>query len=203
MNEGTIALLTLLGAIIGFVLSEISQYFRNNKNEAKQKESVRKIVYLEIEKNLELLRAFNKTINDPEGITLPVDTKGDKESESVRKYQLALRFLGIPFPTFLTLSYESQLQYFSLAFQENEINKIFSFYNFFPRLTTIKNYLKSAKDAYDRMKELPRDQTTYHAAINFLTAAPPLWDEMSLIICEILEHGNPISMSKSDDHKPI
>lgn len=189
------ALFTLLGTILGFLLSEFSTWRRTSRNEVREAKATRIIVSLEIDLNLESLKEFIKEANK---INLE---DGDAQK---RKKTLARFFTEFPFPNWRKEAFTSQLSVLPHALSEQEVVKVFQFYDRLQRIDIIRNDLlislelqkselegaRITKGAYSVLAYLPNHPFNDKASKN--------WDEGKSLAAQLLAKGNPLKSKKAN-----
>jgi len=184
---------TLLGTILGFALSEISSRRKESRNEVRQAKATRTIVSLEIDLNLEFLKEFIVQAN-----RLNLENKNIQE----RKKALAHFFVEYPFPDWSKEAFSSQLSSLPHALSEQEVIKVFQFYNRIQRIDIIRNDLLAALD----LQKIELDAATisrgYYRQLShnpskpFDDKASNYWDEGKSLAAQLLAKGNPLKAKR-------
>jgi hypothetical protein len=183
------ALFTLLGTILGFALSEFSTWRRESRNETRQAKATRTIVSLEIDLNLEFLKEFIEQANQ---INL------EKSDLQERKKSMARFFTEFPFPNWSKEAFTSQLPSLPLALSEQEVVKVFQFYDRLQRIDIIRNDLLAALDIQKSELEAATiskgyfRQLAYSPNKPFDDKASNYWDEGKSLAAQLLAKGNPL-----------
>ena len=186
------ALFTILGTILGFVLSELAQIRREKQNERKQATSVRTLINLEVDLNLRSLLEFWSNVNQIE--------KKDEDIE-LHKQKLARRFIDLPLPEFQTRSFERQLHLIAASLNEQEVTQLFQFYDRLSRIETLREKLalfareqKAEWDLASGGSNMVPIGRSFGMAHKFSTNASSLWDESESLIAQLIAKGNPLKI---------
>jgi hypothetical protein len=188
------ALFTILGTILGFVLSELSTRYRESRNEIRQAKSTRTIVSLEIDLNLEFLKEFIEKANQ-----IDLESKGVEE----RKKSLAHFFMEYPFPDWSKEAFTSQLSLLPNSLSEQEVIKVFQFYDRLQRIDVIRSNLllalqlkKSEVQAAIKNNYVGFREMYYIPNTPFNDKASSYWDEGKSLAAHLLAKGNPLKHNK-------
>jgi hypothetical protein len=186
---------TIVGIILGFILSEVATHIRNQRSDARQAASIRTMVRLETAANLEALRVFWKKLHET---TFTEET----DHVDVKKQRLALRFAQIPLPIFKDDALKSQLPQLPMAVQEGEVTKIFRVYDRLSNLYVIRSELVGHLAVQrEEMNAATATKVTGAAitrTLNYFPATPfndravELWDAIQQAVEEVLSLGNPL-----------
>lgn len=122
------ALFTILGTIIGFGLSELATFFRKRREDKRFTESVKTILKLEIDLNLQMFGEFWSQVNQLNGAI---------EDLEARKRRLARRLIEVPLPALRKEALQSQFSLLAWAISEQEVIQVFQFYDRLGKLETI------------------------------------------------------------------
>lgn len=181
---------TIIGGVFGFILSEISTRRRELREEKQRALSVRTIVSLEIERNLESLRGFWKTV------------KPQTESAESRSPREAGRELvNTTLPPFSREALNSQLPLLALALKPEQIAPVFQFYDSLSAIQAIRRELATALDdqnqevAKFRASQSAPGQTPgllYAPRTPFDTKIAQVWPEVERLAETALAGGNPL-----------
>jgi hypothetical protein len=187
-------LTTIIGGIFGYALSEVAEQRRDARTAQRQAESLRLLLYLEAERNLEALRqGWGEVGHDPN------EVYGERE-----KRDIAHRFLDQMPARFNREAFESQLGLMALLLPVEEIRRVFALYD---RLAVIADYCASLREAkaaqqdeYARFHQTsaqvkpggfvvgPRQPFDNYAAAN--------WDKIAAAVSDTLAMGSPIAAVK-------
>jgi hypothetical protein len=124
MNESLTVILSLIGVILGFLLSE----FSTHRKEKKQMESVRYLFKMEVNSNLELLNNFINKIKE--------DYKTDPSNYT-------LELIELPWPRFKSVIWGNQNIFLTSAFDDKNVKNIQEFYNSLDSLESIYSHIKT------------------------------------------------------------
>ena len=187
------AIFTIVGTIVGFALSELATIIREGRSEKRQSKSVKTIVKLEMELNLQMLREFWSRVTQFSEPEVDPDT---------RKRSLARQFfIEVPFPVFKREALESQLPLLAGALHEQEVVRVFQFYDHLSKLKLIESKLTTSMH---EQREETRAATApgssgglgqvlaYYPPMPFDDSAPNLWDECERLVTQLLNEGNPL-----------
>ena len=188
------ALFTILGTILGFILSELSTRYRESRNEIRQAKSTRTIVSLEIDLNLEFLREFIEKANQ-----IDLENKGVEE----RKKALARFFMEYPFPDWSKEAFTSQLPLLPNALSEQEVIKVFQFYDRIQRTDVIRNNLLLALQLQkSEVKAATKNTYMFFSEMSYIPDTPfdgkasSYWDEGKSLAAQLLAKGNPLKYKR-------
>lgn len=181
MDSNLIA--ALVGAVAAFGLTAASALVSSWFSNRQQAQSVRTLLSIEIEQNLELANEFwskIKNLNDGHVYDEP---------------ELCSRMISLPLPKFSDKVFNSQLPLLTSALKPNQIKQTCLFYDNLNRISPIYSKLdflyKSYQDSFTSSGILAR-----HADMRFSQNAPQIWDEVEAFFTSILVTGNPLQ-SKS------
>ncbi len=189
----TEALFTLLGTILGFILSEFSTWRRESRNETRQAKATRTIVSLEIDLNLEFLKEFIEQANKIN--LVDSDIQG-------RKKALARFFTEFPFPNWSREAFTSQLSSLPHALSEQEVVKVFQFYDRLQRIDIIRNDLIAALELQKTELEAATISKGYYSQLAYIPNEPfndkasNYWDQGKSLAAQLLAKGNPLRIKK-------
>ena len=181
---------TIIGGIFGFLLSEMAARRREAREARERSVSVRLIVGLEIDRNLDTLRAFWTQIR-------PSDETGDR-----RKLNMTRQFVDIPLLPFSQDALNSQLPLMAQALPRPVIASVFQFYDKLGKIQTLHAELNEAN--HDQQQEMAKFRASATApgqppGIMYAPRTPldnkssQLWDEIEQLFTSVLKDGNPIS----------
>lgn len=184
-------LTTCLGVIMGLASSELSNWRKDKKAKKRKINSTRTLIYLENERNLELLKDFWYKLNKSEE---------NEENENDSKIDMAHTLIKMPMPCWDDFMWRKQASLLTITFKDKEIVAVSSFNNSLEVLKSIYSKLIDL-DAKDRefnstyassgakLSSLPRSK-------RFQEEAPGLWDEFEEITLELIKKGNPLNKMK-------
>ncbi|MCC7207600.1 MAG: hypothetical protein IT323_09845 [Anaerolineae bacterium] len=195
MSDTLLAIITtLIGGVFGFVLSEISTWRREMREEKQRAISVRTIVSLEIERNLDNLRAFWKAVKP--------GSPGSPEERSPR--EAGREFVNSTLPPFSREALNSQLPLLALALRPDQIAPVFQFYDALGALQAIRRELSAALDdqnqevAKFRASQTAPGQTPgllYAPRTPFDNKVAQVWPEVERLAESALAGGNPLKQA--------
>jgi hypothetical protein len=183
---------TLIGGVFGFLLSEISTRRREVRQARALSESVRLILGLEIERNLDSVKTVWEAISGPAG-----DQTGDR-----RKIILAERWALTPSPPFSRDSFKAQLNLFPAALSTQKIRAVFHIYDSLSQLENFRAELISAlADQQSELSKFRQSQTApgqapgivYAPRRPFDSKAEMNWDTIEKTLIELVKSGNPLT----------
>jgi hypothetical protein len=183
---------TIIGGVFGFVLSEISTRRRELREEKQRALSVRTIVSLEIERNLESLRSFWKVIR-PEGAESEENKRSPRDA--------GREFVNATLPPFSREALNSQLPLLALALKPEQIAPVFRFYDALTTLQTIRRELADAlNDQNQEVAKFRASQSApgttpgllYAPRTPFDNKLAQVWPEVERLAESALAGGNPL-----------
>lgn len=187
MLEAIVALVgTLIGVLLGFWLSEMAQSRREDREEKRQAKSVRALVSLEIQQNLQQLEEFWRKVSQLDG---PI------EDEDLRQNQLARRVMELPFASMHREAFESQLSRLPAALSTSLLLRTFEAYKLMARLEVLREALESAARVQDHDRDLATQINTrglFWGSRRFDRDAPSFFDEFGDIVERLIADGNPL-----------
>jgi hypothetical protein len=156
MNDAAIGVIgTLGGTFLGFLLSTIENRWREQRTERKQVQSIRLLIGLEIQQNLELLEHFWEDVIQLE--SQEILASGDAER---LHYAYAYRVTQKPPLIWSYNAWESQMAMLPIALEAREIRQVQNFYQRLRDISTIHSFLVNllSQDEADRRdaQSLPR-----------------------------------------------
>jgi hypothetical protein len=175
----------IVAAILGFLVSELGNWYRNKKAREEKTQSVRTLISLEIEKNIELITKFRNYL--------------DKTNETLYdadKITLSRLLIKRPMPSLDTIMWKKQGSFLPIAFTEEEIISI----------SKLNNYLEALKSIHAQLTYFDAEDRKFNSsdAASGRDIAPPpkgeliekesptLWDDFQKITKNIIENGNPL-----------
>ena len=178
---------TISGVITGFLLNEIN----TRRKEKRQIQSVRMLISLEIDKNIEMLYDLWDKVNKID----PDNENEDKMTNS--EYKL----INLPSTYWKNESWKSQISFLPIALNKDEIRKVNDFYDDIENIKSIQLSLLSlaeedakgwrAVNSKHGMFISYKDLPVFPEA--FKQRAPALWAEFEKITLKLLENRNPLS----------
>lgn len=178
---------TLLGVYIGSKLNETTSRRMKEKDEKRQIESIRTLISLEIDQNLESLKnLWNKLKENSE----------DNDSLS-----LAQKLVKIPLPNFKHVIWEKQTSLLTISFEKEEIKNIYSIYSALDDLNLIyhklnfliieeKQKTKSGVHKVSRVEEM----MSWMSKSSFEVDTPVLWLDFEEKTQKLIKNGNPLKI---------
>jgi hypothetical protein len=178
---------TVLGVVMGLGSSEISNWRRDRRTKKRKINSTRTLIFLENERNMELLKDFWYKLN-----------KEDKYiAEDEFKIKMAHRLIKMPMPSWNEIMWKNQASLLAITFRDTEIIAISSF----------NNCLEVLRSIYSKLIDLDTKDRDYNStygssgvelsalpkSTRFHEEAPGLWDEFEKITLKLIENGNPLS----------
>ncbi len=161
MESDTIRAITTLSAVVlGFLLSQLSEYFRRRRETKKQKENVRHLVQKEVRQNIELIRDF---------WTLIIDRLEDANSEKGAGQTSTLaKILGrSPLPHLSIHVWNSNLNEIPRTFSKDEIDRLWKFYQLLLEIEQRKVFFDKANES--RVQSIQHARATRGAASGFIS----------------------------------
>lgn len=140
MNDAAIGIIgTLSGTLLGFVLSTIDNRWREQRTERRQAQSVRLLVGLEIQQNLESLERLLEGIPH-------LDTNPSKKVESPKDidqlhYSYAYRIAQKRLLVWIHNAWESQMAMLPIALKPREIQQVQNFHQKLRDISSIHSSL--------------------------------------------------------------
>ena len=203
--EALIAVIgTLIGALVGFMLSEWGTSRREKRNELKVAQSCRTIISLEIDLNLELLQdVWPKVITPIPGI-MSIDEQSKQE---LLRIAFAKKFIEVPFPELSREVFAAQLPSITNALNSQEMVRVFQFYDRLRKIETIRKELTLEMEAQrieDREEKARRVASAgkitlaYAAQSPFDEKAITFWNECESLVAQLFAKGNPLKTQKSN-----
>lgn len=176
---------------MGLGSSEISNWRRDRRTKKRKINSTRTLIFLENERNMELLKDFWYKLNKEE----ETEAIGDKY-----KIVLAHRLIKMPMPSWNEVMWRNQASLLAITFTDKEIIAISSFNNCLEHLKSIysklidldtkdREYNSTYASSGAKISSLPRSN-------RFKEEAPGLWDEFEELTLNLLVKGNPLTRDK-------
>jgi len=190
MVEAIVGIISIIvGTVLGFLLSEQGTKKREEREEKKQAKSSGAIVCLEIDINLGLLEEFHRQVN--QGIETT-------DSPDIRKRKLAHRFIEVPLTEFKRAAFESQLYLLGLSMPEQELTRVFLFYDCLSKIEALRNTSTIAYQEQQESWNLASQGKGFVSAgvmglsRKFDANAPKHWEECESLITRLINEGNPL-----------
>jgi hypothetical protein len=137
-------IISILGVVLGFVLSQLAEWFKSIQRYKKQRKSIRRIFFLEIKKNYRLLYLFWNQIKESAQID-------DEIPADPAEYPIAHYISITPFPHLSTTIWETHLSQITSAYDSEEITKLWGFYEDISQLDNLSKSIKYLREsAYAR-----------------------------------------------------
>lgn len=177
---------TIIGVIIGFGLNCVKEWRDRNK----QKESVKLLISLEIDKNLEMFTLLWNRIHE--------DLNEEREDAISRK---TFMLIDLPSTHWKDESLNNLISYLPLAFTVDEIENVHDFYDDLEKIESIRLRLRSIYDnMWRNAQSLNAKSDDFIAPIEkqltlsvFDMKAPDFWNEFEKIALKLLKNGNPFN----------
>jgi hypothetical protein len=182
---------TIIGGVFGFILSEISTRRRELREEKQRAISVRTIISLEIDRNLESLRSFWKAVKPG----------GTEAAEQRSPREAGREFVNTTLPPFSREALNSQLPLLALALRPEKIAPVFQVYDALSAIQTIRRELAVALD--DQNQEVAKFRASqsapgttpgllYAPRTPFDNKIAQVWPEVERQAETALAGGNPL-----------
>jgi len=104
----------LLGVALGFLLSQLAIFLRESTAKRKESNSIRRLLYLEPDQNLNLLEDYWQNVSLP-----PRDDEPDENQTD----RLVRRSKEIPYPPLYSIGWQSHIGKLSEVLNENELKE--------------------------------------------------------------------------------
>ena len=189
---------TVVGALLGFSLSEVSTRRREAREEKRRAEGVRVIIRMEIDRNLLALKSFWTAVKASDR-----DDLGRR-----RKNVLAEHFVQVSLAPFSRESLSSQMSLLAASLSDVQIERVFHLYDQLDNLMTIRHALADGlRDEQQEMMRFRQSQSApgqpqglvYAPRTPFDSQANRDWDGIEATVAELLEAGNPLRPASSKD----
>jgi len=184
------AILGVVGIILGFALSELAAWWRQNRTEKKQARAVRTLLTIEIDQNLALLRDWWSEVTD-------IDSSLLYDADD---YYLipASRLIELPLPSWSHKMWESQSQFLAIALNHEEIRQLSEIHGGIDTIEAIHSALTGAYAQQQEDLRSVRSKTgsailPFGLTLRFTAAARQLWPECKRAASELLTRGNPLA----------
>ncbi|MCE5213165.1 MAG: hypothetical protein LLF83_00385 [Methanobacterium sp.] len=178
---------TVLGVVMGLGSSEISNWRRDRRTKKRKINSTRTLIFLENERNMELLKDFWYKLNKEDEYIV----------EDEFKIKMAHRLIKMPMPSWNEIMWKNQASLLAITFRDTEIIAISSF----------NNCLEVLRSIYSKLIDLDTKDREYNStygssgvelsalpkSTRFHEEAPGLWDEFEKITLKLIENGNPLT----------
>jgi hypothetical protein len=175
----------IVGVIIGVLLTTIITQLGDKMREKKQAQSVRTLISLEIDFNLETIKDYR--------IKLDETTVYDNDPE-ITQIHLAVRFTEMPPLHTVRDAYKSQLNFFAASLNQRELAGVFQFYNNLTRLELLRNQLIDF-----RTRQIHAHEGNLHGreSLVFDANTPIIWHECESIFGNLQAEGNPLRINNT------
>jgi len=130
MNE---FILTIVSVLLGFILGQSADIFKNLKENRERRKSIKKLVELEINKNKTLLTKYWKAVAKSEVIWF--------EKEKFNFVKLAYSINDIPFPKLSRMVWDNNINSISDVYKSNDIMELWDIYESYCLLIETKSHL--------------------------------------------------------------
>lgn len=198
------AIATLAAAFIAFLLNER----KNQKNKNEQIKSVKTLISIEIDKNLEMLSELWENINPDENSNkVYLFESGYKSGilsvydNNEKKVIIADRLIKSRLPIWMNDAWKSQYYFLPIAFNEGDIKIINDFYNGLYTINSIYDSILAIRKKEDNEDQSiienghvdGVDSSTYNSL--FYYEARFDGDKFEKIVRKLLKNGNPLNDS--------
>lgn len=177
---------SLISVTVGFLLSQLAVFIKGKATERKECSSIRRLLSLELNQNLSMLKDYWHDVS------LSPNEDEPKENHTVR---LVRRSQEIPFPSFVSIVWQSHISKLSQFLNEEELKDVWRQYEILRFLPCLHERLSSTETdktkrvyGYSRASRALRDQGIAEATFNSESAA--LMMEFKILIEESLKTGN-------------
>jgi hypothetical protein len=170
------------GVILGFSLSQIATYARDILSSNKKARSIRKIIEIEIDYNLDLLALLKNDVED----LRKIDTLNPK---------------SLSFPTWHRKAFESQLSVLPEALSKNSITEIFKFYGGLDKLIAIYSKTYDLTNSSHQATKSGNEASRSDNLISSTFDSSSLWHQASTLWEECLEEWKGFEQLIEDMHK--
>ncbi|WP_017300653.1 hypothetical protein [Nodosilinea nodulosa] len=180
------AIASLLGVFIGFLLNFLRDSYKENRVANKEKKSIRTLIRLEIQQNIDELKLFWEQVVK--------EISEDEISVFATGRQITSRLLKLsksPFPEWRCKAWESQMTRVPAAFEDNEIVQIQSTYKRMSKITSLLNLLpRGPINIGVSMAEATFSSggfliDNYEDELSF-------WKDFEVLVLSVIESGNPV-----------
>ena len=172
----------LLGVVMGFLLNFLRDSYEHKLTRKEERNSVRTLIKLEIQQNIDELRIFWNQSNEMDDSILD-----PKEKISIKVRNLS----KTPIPFWSYLAWESQMSKIPIVFKSEEIVQLQSVYKKFRQTSNILNLLPDRKINIGMTIA-----TTYKVGeivpINNYVNESSFWNDFENLVLDILHVGNPL-----------
>jgi len=187
----------IIGTFLGFALSQLGHYIKEKRVDKRQKQSVRKIINLEVEHNIKLLKEYFEMLNTMNEQERDEASKNIANEPIIKSY----KFISSSPPQWSHIMWESQMMYLSLALNDEKILRIHRFHTKLDRINKIYNeFIKlheEHKDLLEKTGSLPNPKKIW-----FLLQKDSekndrvikLWSEILDIYYSIDNNVNPVKL---------
>jgi hypothetical protein len=183
---------SLVGVIVGFVLSQVATYMKESSVRKKERISIRNLILMELEQNINLLEDYWHDVS------LSPDEDEPEENYTDR---LVRRTKEIPYPPLISIVWQSHIGRLAEVLENEELKSIWRQYEIFRFLPILHERLVISDSekvkreyGYSRASRALRTQGLTSATFNSESAA--LMMEYKTLITEVLENGNPLAKEK-------
>jgi hypothetical protein len=177
LSENTV----IIAALLSFSLLQIATFIRDFLCSKRKARSVRKIIEIEIDYNLNLLTILRKDVDH---------LKPDKSNRE-----------SLSFPTWHRKAFESQLSILSDALDEDEITEIFDFYGNLDKLIVIYCKISDLTNSSDQAHKSGTEANRSDNPVKYMLESTALWNQASTIRKDCLEQWKDFEQLLKDIHE--
>lgn len=177
---------TILGVIVGSIIAFLSSLFIIWHKDRKEKKSIRKMMHIEIEYNIQKLTTYWEKIGyyKDEESDNPFKDGFDGVEISWNK-----NFASIKMPTWNMLAYKNLFYKFGFVFNENDASKIMYIYDMLEKISSIhKEHVEAYKIYDEEENNIYYREKRQEIGKNLLK----LVKECAGYVDQIIKDGNPI-----------
>ena len=179
----------VVGVILGFLLSEIAQWLRASRADAKDIQSARAFIALEIQHNLSVLAEIKQSV---------IGDNPDQENNAL--LHRCYRFVSLPFPEFHDRAFLTQMSIISSSLDAQTATSLLRHYDKINTLTSLRQKMEEAKSRQDHAwlvasggrNSVRCDDFGSGPSIPFDQSINSFWKQLDLLLTDIGQNGNPM-----------
>jgi len=183
---------SLVGVVVGFLLSQLAGLMRETATKKKVRRSIRTLLALELDQNLNLLKDYWHDVS------LPADEDEPDENPTDR---LVRRSREVPYPPLQAIAWQAHIDRTSEVLNENELKQVWQQYEIIQFLPTLHSRLSESRPdetakGYGYLRASRALRTQGITAATFTSEPAALMMEYKTLISETIKTGNPLDSGK-------
>lgn len=189
------ALLPIAGVIVGFFLSEGSQYMKTRTKSRRNESAARRLISSEIGSNINLIKEFQSI--STEFLEDIQNQDYDFYDEHIQN-QCGREIAKLPIPAFSSTYFHSQLTQLGLALPAKDIENAFKHYKYIQQLNNWFVALHLAWDSTSSSTGFTEGANAIFSLMSLNESMSRLASEINILMNLLVDDGNPFEQDGSE-----